>query len=36
MDNAHEANLEGLQMLARKLIADRSADLERLASELTS
>jgi patatin-like phospholipase/acyl hydrolase len=36
MDNAHEANLEGLQMLARKLIADRSADLDRLASELTS
>ena len=27
-------NLEGLQTLARKLIANRSADLERLASEL--
>jgi patatin-like phospholipase/acyl hydrolase len=36
LDNANERNLEGLQTLARKLIADRAADLERLAAELTT
>jgi uncharacterized protein len=34
LDNAHERNLEHLQDLARKLINERAADLERLASEL--
>jgi uncharacterized protein len=36
LDNAHERNLEGLQDLARKLTRERAADLERLASELTT
>jgi uncharacterized protein len=36
LDNANERNLEGLQTLARKLIADRAADLDRLAAELTA
>jgi patatin-like phospholipase/acyl hydrolase len=34
LDNASEPNLEGLQDLARKLIRQRAADLDRLASEL--
>jgi len=36
LDNANEKNLEGLQDLARAMITKRSADLDRLASELTS
>jgi len=36
LDNANERNLEGLQNLARKLITERAADLDRLASELTA
>jgi len=35
LDNANEKNLEGLQDLARAMITKRSADLDRLASELT-
>ena len=34
LDNADERNLEGLQRLARMLISERAADLERLAAEL--
>jgi patatin-like phospholipase/acyl hydrolase len=34
LDNASEPNLEHLEALARKLIDDRAADLERLAKEL--
>src|SRR4051812_22672163 len=34
LDNAGERNLEGLQDLARKLISERAADLDRLAVEL--
>jgi hypothetical protein len=34
LDNANERNLEGLQDLASKLIAERADDLERLAAEL--
>jgi uncharacterized protein len=35
LDNANEINLEHLQDLARKLIGEQSADLDRLAAELT-
>jgi patatin-like phospholipase/acyl hydrolase len=35
MDDASEHNLEGLQALARALIADRTADLDRVAALLT-
>jgi patatin-like phospholipase/acyl hydrolase len=35
LDNANEANLEHLQDLARKLIGEQSAELDRLAAELT-
>jgi patatin-like phospholipase/acyl hydrolase len=34
LDNASESNLTHLQSLARSLISDRAADLERLAAEL--
>src|SRR3954447_9826618 len=36
LDNAHEANLENLQTLARTLIEQRDADLARLAGELVA
>jgi uncharacterized protein len=35
LDNANEINLEHLQDLARKLIGEQTADLDRLAAELT-
>jgi patatin-like phospholipase/acyl hydrolase len=35
LDNANEQNLEHLQGLARSLISERAADLERLAGELS-
>jgi hypothetical protein len=35
LDNASEPNLEHLESLAHKLIAERADDLERLATELT-
>jgi hypothetical protein len=34
LDNASEPNLEHLEALAHKLLDERAADLERLASEL--
>jgi patatin-like phospholipase/acyl hydrolase len=34
LDNAHETNMEDLQDLARQLISDRTADLDRLAAAL--
>jgi uncharacterized protein len=35
LDNANEINLEHLQDLARKLIDEQTAELDRLAAELT-